>query len=95
VNQIRALALSGPADLREQLRGLTVIKLVRAAAALRPGPDLTDPRAATKFALREIARRHEFLTEQLSRVDAALKPLVTTAAPTLIALHAVGIDTAG
>jgi transposase len=95
VNQIRALGISAPADLRERLRGLSMTVLVRTAAALRPGPDLADPRNATKFALREIARRHQFLTEQRKAIDAVLIPLVAAAAPGLVALHAVGTDTAG
>ena len=49
----------------------------------------------TKFALRKLARRHQFLTTQLRTLDGALKPLVTAAAPQLLGLHAVGIDTAG
>jgi transposase len=94
-NQLRALALTAPAELREQLRGLTAVALARTAARLRPGPDLADPIAATKYALREVARRHEFLTAQLRDLDTALAPLVTAAAPRLMALFAVGVDTAG
>lgn len=95
VNQIRALALSGPPELREQLRGLTITALVRTAERLRPGPDLADPRNATKFALRELARRHQFLTTQVRTLDSALRPLVTAAAPELLDRHGIGIDTAG
>ena len=94
-NQLRALALTATPAVREPLRGLTAAALVRHAARLRPGDDLTDPAAATKHALRSIARRHEFLTTQLRDLDTALAPLVTAAAPALVALFAVGTDTAG
>jgi transposase len=83
INQMQALGISGPADLREQLRGLSKTVLVTTAARLRPGPDLADPRNATKFALRELARRHQFLSAQLKGLDAVLAPLVTATAPRL------------
>lgn len=95
VNQLRALTLTAPPEVREQFRGLTAVSLVRTAARLRPAVDLADPVAATKYALREVARRHEFLTRQLRDLDAALAPLVRAAAPALVALFAVGTDTAG
>ena len=95
LNQLRALVLTATPAVREPLRGLTAAALVRHTARLRPGPDLTDPVAATKYALRAIARRHEFLTTELRDLDAALGPLVTAAAPALVALFAVGTDTAG
>jgi transposase len=95
VNQLRALVLTAPPELREQFRGLTAVALARNAARLRPGADLADPLTATKYALRAIARRHEFLTGQLRDLDTALAPLVTAAAPELVALFAVGVDTAG
>jgi transposase len=95
MNQLKALLLTAPADLREQLRTLTSTQLVRAAARLRPDEDLSDPLAATKYAMREIALRHQFLTDQLKRLDKHLTALVAAAAPTLVARHAVGTDTAG
>ena len=49
-NQMRALLLTGPEDLREQFRGTTVFRLVRTAAKLRPG-DPTTAHGCTKYAL--------------------------------------------
>lgn len=48
----------------------------------------------TKAALRRLARRHQQLTEEIRELDAELAPLVTTAAPTLLALPGVGIEVA-
>jgi hypothetical protein len=73
--------ISAPQDLREQLRGLSSTQLITTAAQLRPGEDLAEPANATKYAMREIALRHQFLTAQLKRLDLALQPLVTAAAP--------------
>lgn len=95
MNQLKALVLTAPAALREQLRTLTSTQLVKTAAQLRPDADLADPLAASMYAMREIALRHQFLTAQLQRLDKQLTTLVATAAPALIARHAIGTDTAG
>jgi transposase len=95
MNQLKALLLTAPADLREQMRALSSSQLVKAAARLRPAADLADPLAATKYAIREIALRHQFLSEQLKRLDKHLAALVAAAAPSLVARHAIGTDTAG
>ena len=95
MNQLKALLLTAPAALREQLRTLTSTQLVKTAARLRHDDDLADPLAATKYAMREVALRHQFLTDQLQRLDKQLNVLVAAAAPALIARHAIGTDTAG
>jgi transposase len=56
INQMRSLVSTAPDDLRQQRRGLTITKLVRRAAALRPG-GRSDVTAATRLALRTLARR--------------------------------------
>jgi len=94
LNQMRALVSTAPDDLRQELRGLTAYRLIAAAAALRPGTEVT-PRSATKTALRELARRLQYLAKQIERLDAILKPLVATTAPALVAHYGVGTDTAG
>ena len=95
MNQLKALLVSAPGELREQLRGLTAGKLIQTSARLRPGDDLALPLNATKYAMREIAHRHEFLTTQLKRLDATLGRLVEVAAPALVARFGIGTDTAG
>lgn len=94
ITQMRALLVSGPDDLREALRGSTVAKLVTTAARLRPG-DPTTVVGATKFALRELARRVQYLEAECARLDAILEPLVAALAPELVACFGVGTDTAG
>jgi transposase len=51
--------------------------------------------AATKTSLRTLARRWQQLQAELDRIDLQLQDLVTSAAPTLVALPGVGVDTAG
>jgi hypothetical protein len=64
---------------------------VRGAAAGAPD----QPRAATKTSLRSLARRWQQLQAELDRIDLQLQALVSPAAPTLLALPGVGVDTAG
>lgn len=93
INQMRALVVTGPDDIRETFRGLTTKKLVSVAARLRPS-DPTTVHGTTKFALRELARRVRFLNAEIKRVNDILSPLVTATAPGLIARHGIGIETA-
>jgi transposase len=93
-NQLHSLLVTAPDPLRHQLGGLPLARLVQVAAAVRPGP-LTDPLAATKFALRELARRYQLLTAELERLDAQLATLVPKAAPRLLARRGVGAQVAG
>ena len=95
INQIRGLLVSAPAGLRDQASGLHRADLVHALAGLRPGPDLSDPLAATKAALRRLARRHQALDTEISELDAEITPLVTRAAPELLKIFGVGPETAG
>jgi len=95
LNQLKALLLTGPAELREDLRHLSTPALVQACARLRaPGP-LRDPTQATKVTLRRLARRHQHLTAEITAADAELKELVTTVAPGLLSLLGVGVEVAG
>jgi len=68
--------------------------LVQICARLRPG-ELVDPAAAAKYALRRIARRGQFLSEEIRDLDAQLRALVTAAAPHLLVVPGVGIEVAG
>ncbi|MFE7590759.1 IS110 family transposase [Kitasatospora sp. NPDC057512] len=95
MNQIRGLLVSAPAVLREQVAGLERALLIRTLARLRPGTDLSAPLAATKAALRRLARRHQALNDEITELDTEIGPLVKQAAPQLLALFGVGSETAG
>ncbi len=56
-NQLHALLSTAPDGLRESLRGLPTKHLVGKAARFRCGAGPTDPAAATKLAMRSVARR--------------------------------------
>jgi transposase len=92
--QLYGVLYSAPEELRAPLLGLKTKALVGACAAMRPGP-LTSTTAATKAALRVLARRWQQLQAELTQLDAQLQELVAAVAPTLVALPGVGVDTAG
>jgi transposase len=95
MNQIRALLVSAPALLREQVAVLDRAMLIRTLARLRPGDDLSRPLAATRASLRRLARRHQALDAEIAELDAEIAPLVRQAAPALLELFGVGPETAG
>jgi transposase len=95
INQLKSLLVTGSADLREQLRPLGPAALVEACARLRPGADLTDPAIAAKTALRRLAARIRALGAEIAEADRELDPLVTAAAPRLVAMMGVGPEVAG
>ena len=94
INALKALLVTAPAELREQLRGRSAAMLVREAAGLRPGP-LDDPTAAAKLALRCLARRHQALSAEIATLNTELDRLVAKAAPGLVARFGVGPHSAG
>ena len=93
-NQLHALLSTAPERLREGLRGLPTKRLVGKAARFRRGAAPDDPTAATRFAMRSVARRHRLLSEEIAELDARIERLVGEAAPDLVALDGVGPDTA-
>jgi transposase len=93
-NALRALVVTAPAELREQLRNLPTAQLAKTAACLRPGPILTTT-AATKLALRLLGQRYQALEAELAAVDAELDRLTAKAAPRLRQLCGVGPEIAG
>jgi len=93
LNQMRALVVTGPDDIRQAFRGVTIHKLVSGTARLRPSDPAT-AEGATRFALRELAHRVQFLDDQIKRVDGLLRPLVAATAPALISRHGIGTTTA-
>lgn len=89
INALKALVVTAPDELREQLRALSVVRLVQTAAELEPGP-VTTPTAAARLGLRSLARRYQALTAELAVLDAELDRLTVTAAPKLVALLGSG-----
>ena len=97
-NQLHALVVTAPDELRTCLRGLPLVELVGRASAFRPvraGTAVATPAAATKLALKSLAVRYRQLSAEIEAIDAQLEYLVATAAPDLLAVKGIGTDTAG
>jgi transposase len=91
-NQLQGLRVTAPEGLRHRLRGLSTKELVAVAARFCPGRGFKDVEAATKFALRSLARRYRVLSEEIAELDAQLDRLVAEAAPELVSLPAIGTN---
>jgi transposase len=92
-NQIHAVRLTAPEQLRHELDGLDLVKLVRRAARFHRCPTTT-PAGAARFTLRSLARRWQTLDEELKALDAELEQLIERAAPGLLELNGVGVQCA-
>ena len=75
-NQLQALRVTAPEQLRRRLHGLSTKELVRVAARFRLGDDPRDVPTATKFALRSVARRYQALSEEIDELESHLDRLV-------------------
>ena len=93
INQARALVVTGPGDLRTRFEHHRTNDLVAELAALRPRPGDTVG-YATRIALRELARRAEFLAAQIDSLDRLLLPLIQQQAPSLLEMYGAGPNVA-
>jgi transposase len=94
INQIHGLLACAPEPLREALGPFTRAALVTRCARLRVGADLADPTIAAKATLRTLARRVQALDAEIAKADQHLKTLISTTAPTVLAIFGAGPEIA-
>jgi transposase len=94
MNQIHSLLVTGPVAVREKYRGLKGDKLVGALAGSRPDTAVDSTARAVLTALRMLAKRHQYLTEQANDLADQLRDLVAAVNPTLISARGIGPITA-
>ena len=82
INAIKALLVTAPAELREQLDSLPTTRLVRQAATLDPGQVAT-PTAACMLAVRSLAERYQHLGAEIQLLTRELDRLTLQHAPAL------------
>ena len=92
-NQMKALVVTAPAELRETLDGLTTSTLARRCGNFRLSR-LDDPKTAAKYALRSLARRYRRLSDELRDLESEIGRLTRSVAPSLVDAFGVGPDTA-
>jgi transposase len=90
---LKTLVVTAPDDLREALDDLTNKQLVARCARMHRARGL-DPLAATRHALRTLARRHRALDDEIAELDAMLKQLTARAAPRLLYQRGIGPEIA-
>jgi transposase len=84
INQLEAVLVTLPDDLRRRLAAVAKTQLVAKLARLRPRPDgATEP-------LRRLARRVQLLSGEITEIDQELGRIVADTAPELLAECGVG-----
>jgi transposase len=94
MNQIHHMLITAPVPVREKYRPLKEKQLVNALASSRPSisPDPTIRVVLT--ALKALAKRHQFLTEQADDLNEQIRAWAKAANPHLMSLHGVGPNSA-
>ena len=93
---LRMTIVAAPDELRDQVRNLTRMQLIRTCAAWRPElSNAADPVAANRIALKSLARRILELGDEIAGLDQLIEPLVKALAPQLLERVGIGIEVAG
>lgn len=97
MNQIHHMLINAPTAIREKYRHLKDKPLVTALATSRPGT-IEDTHDATLTgvltALKTLAKRHQFLTDEAEALKEQISVLTSLANPHLLSLRGVGPSTA-
>ena len=94
INELKALLVTAPVDLRDQLRGVTTAALVAKCHRFRLRSAPANEHTATKQAMRSLARRIHALTTEAAQLKTTITELVQTVAPQLLQQPGIGPITA-
>jgi transposase len=94
INQLHAVVVSAPPELRDDLRELRQVDLVARAARYRVRL-LSGPGDATRWTLRLLALRHQSLTAEIDALDVELHKLIEEHAPHMLAIRGAQTEVAG
>jgi transposase len=94
INQLKALIVGAPEELRAELRGVATTAQIGRCAGLRDRPAKSLEHRMTVRVLRTTAQRIQVLHAEIDELTAALDTLVGSIAPWLVELPGVGPVTA-
>lgn len=95
LQMIQGTIISAPDALRDKLRGMTRMQLIRTLAASRPDMSAyRDVEGACRIALRSLARRYVELHDEIAELDERVGAIVEDLAPDLTARSGIGRETA-
>jgi transposase len=94
LNQLRALVLTAPPELRERLQGLPKHALVKRCIALRPRSSQQPQLRGTLLALRSCGRQVELANREAATLEREVTALVKQLFPQLLSHYGVGPITA-
>ncbi len=94
INELKAVVLTSPDELRSELRGLTTTVLIKRCAAFRTIAKRPVAEQCVRNTMRVVARRVQHFNDEIEVHDAAMKQLVDDTAPQLVAEPGVGYVTA-
>jgi transposase len=94
LNQLRHLVFCGPEPIRVRFKDRYKTGLITEAAKMRPRNGSDPVTFTTNTVIRNLARRIQHLNTEMASIDQMLSGLVTATAPSLLALHGVGLDSA-
>jgi transposase len=95
LQMIQNTIVCAPDELREPLRKMTRMQLIRTLAAWRP--DLTDYRNVTsayRITLKSLGRRYLELHDEIADPDTMIVAIVDEIAPNLVARNSIGYESA-
>jgi transposase len=95
LQMIQTTIVCAPDEVREPLRHLTRMQLIRTLAAWRP--DLTDFRnvpSAYRITLKSLGRRYLELHDEVADLDTMIGAIVNEVAPALVARNSIGRESA-
>lgn len=93
IRQIKSLLVTAPEPIRARWGRLGQSDLITTLASTRPGPATDSVATATGQALRRLARRHQYLTIEITELEDDLRHLVDHAGPAMVATKGYGVIT--
>jgi transposase len=92
-NQLHALVITAPDELRVTLNGLKLAQQIVTCARFRVSTKLS-PENGIRTALRSLARRYQALTNELGELDRAISSYCEAINPALLGAPGIGTETA-